>query len=262
MPAEAHGLRPRHLGAGDNDGFTFNARRGWNEFAIRAREGEGVEFLAIATVQFTPAAVKSQHRLAVLHLHRLEDRPRADHIFLAVSFVEREQGETLAHVLLVRRMNVPGVVHEVGDDGHAGVRQPQAARLGLPDGGQLLGRIRAGLVAVAEVIVRRELDVVEREVALAPDVAPAFDERLELVGVTRAVVRVHAVRFPLIPECTAQREGLQWRNHRVVNRAGHLVVELVRAGRKLREFSHGRNGLKSHGRRPRLDTCAAPGRFH
>ena len=203
--------------------------------------------------------IKNNDRPAFRKLHRLEHRAIADAVFLSVGPGQREIGKALPHFFFLSRMNVVQIFHQVGDDGHAGVGNPQRARLGLPKFRQGFRCRHAGCLGL-EIMKRRELHVVKWQPLLRPHFAPAVDQRRHFVGVNFAVRPLaHAVGFALIPERAANGEAGHWRDHRVIQHHRPRVGGLVRSRRgcecQVIEPGH---GFKSDRWRPRLDAGAAP----
>ena len=126
--------------------------------------------LAVARLQAAADVGEREPDLAALDLHRLVERPRVDEVLLAVILGQRPEGQPLAHVELVDRVDVLDVVDQVGRDHHARLGDLQAGRLGLPEGVQLAGRV------IAE---GRELDEVEGEI-VPPRLPPTPDQGLVL----------------------------------------------------------------------------------
>src|ERR1022692_260828 len=93
-------------------------------------------------------------------------------------------------------------VPDVGNDGHAGVGHCLCRRLRLPE---LTDYLR-----IATVVVGCNLDIVEREITLAPHLTPAANQGLHVFRIQHPL---GAVRLALIPDRSAQGEGLQWMDH-------------------------------------------------
>src|SRR4051812_3521042 len=108
-----------------------------------------------------------------VYLYSLVERSAIFDVLLAVILRQGPQGEPMTDVLLVARVNVLDVVHQVGRSRHAGVRDGQRGGLGLPQG-------RKRVLAVAD--ERGNLHEIEGHL-LAPDLAPAADQRLLLVAI-------------------------------------------------------------------------------
>jgi len=117
---------------------------------------------------------------------------------------------------------------DVVHDGHAGIGDRQGRGLRLPEDGYDV-RI---LVAVHE---RRDLNIVEGQPVLAPDLSPALDQGAGLVRVEHALA---VVRLALVPDGAAQGVGRQRGDHPVVEACGRTRAverpEAVRVGRRRR----------------------------
>ena len=101
------------------------------------------------------------------------------------------------------------VVANVAGDHHARVGDFQRRGLCLPK----LRQHGWALVAIRE---GRNLHVIERQLA-TPELTPALDERLHLLGVELAF---DVVGFALIPDRAADAERHERMNHRIVERRG------------------------------------------
>ena len=203
MPREPDRGRLVDLVAGDDDAVPVDHGRGLNEI-VPGGDLERRERPAVAGLEPRADVVEEHANPAPLDLHRLEERAEV-HDVLAVVLGERPEGQALADVLLVAGMDVIRAA-DVGQDGHARVGDAHGGRLRLPEQGEDVG---AG--AVAE---RRNLRPVEREFLLAPDLAPALDERPRLVVVEHPFGHV---RLALVPDGAAGGERDDGVDHRVVH---------------------------------------------
>ncbi len=134
--------------------------------------------------------------------------------------MEREQGEPLADVLLVARVDVL-LLADVDRYGHAGVRQGKRARLGLAHGCETAVR---GLRL--RQVVRSELDEVEGEIAATPVFAPVLDQRLLQ---RRIKLAGSDIGLALIPDRAAQAVGNEGSDHPIEKHRG-VVLVLHRVG--------------------------------
>src|SRR5512133_2995554 len=107
-------------------------------------------------------------------------------------------------LLFVGRVNVLEVAYVI-DDRHATVRDCGGrGGLCLPEFADHLG--------VAAVIVGGDLDKVEGQVVVLPDIAPTADQRLHSFGVEHSFA---AVGFALVPDCTPDRKRMDGVDHAV-----------------------------------------------
>ena len=122
--------------------------------------------------------------LVAVNFDFLEQRAAGNNVLL-VGLVERPLCKAITDVLFVARVNVPRV-SDVVNDGHTCVGDRRALSLRFTN---LCPAVAAfGLaVGIPEV---GQLNKIEGEVALIPDGAPSFDERLFLVVVAFAFAAV------------------------------------------------------------------------
>ena len=180
----------------------------------------------------------------------VEDGARVDQLVVSVVLGQGPEGEALADVLLVGRVDV---VHrgDVRGHGHTGMGNLERFQLGLPDPGQGLG------IPVA-VVEGRELNEVEGKVGLFPYAPPSRDEGLHLLMIEHAFP---VVGFPLVPKGSLDGIGEQGGDHGIVHVGGRCpsrlapgkLIQLV--GEALPERG---NGLEAFRRGPGLDAGASP----
>ena len=133
---------------------------------------------------------------------------------LSVRLRQRVERQTQAHILLIARMNVYRVAN-VDRDGHAGIRQRSGAALSIAQTGPVAFGERIGVAVVGQ------LDEVKGKVALFPVFAPVANHAGKENGVASGVI---GVRFALVPDCAANREGNQGADHAVVKRGRGVGV--------------------------------------
>jgi hypothetical protein len=175
------------------------------EFAIGAGEGEVFE-LAIFCHESGSGVGEGNHGTILFDAHAFEDGAGRLQL-LPVAQGAGGEGEAFADGALASWMDVGGVA-DIGGHDHRGARGL------LPDA--LLGLAECRMGAA----VRGELDEEERQL-FTPDVAPIGDHRREQLFVGGGL---SGVRLALIPERAADREGLERRDHAVVQGRGAVVA--------------------------------------
>ena len=204
VPGEAHGTGRRDFGGGDEEALAVDPALGLRPVAVGIGDLQPGRGLVVAGDEPAVRMGEGHAHGVALGFCRAEHGAGILQIGPAVGLGEGHEGQAVPHLLLLAGMDV-GQVADVEGDGHAGVGDGEALGLPHPDLGQL-----GGLVAIA---VRRQLHEVEREVPLAPEVAPAPDQGLLLLEVELAV---HAVGFALVPDGAADGEGDEGVDHAVV----------------------------------------------
>ena len=158
-----------------NETFRQGVLRGIGDTIEAGVTFEALLRLAVARGQPAADVVEVDAKLIPFGFHPLVQRPRIDEFLLAVVLRQSPLRQPFSDGLLVLRMNVLQVSN-VGDHCHSGVRQRQHIRLGLPQHGQLTGRLVA-------VLVGRNLHEVERQLGLVPNRTPALNQRQHFVFV-------------------------------------------------------------------------------
>ena len=182
-------------------------------------------------------------------------------VFL-VSFCESHRSKPLAHVDLVRRMNI--LVAKIDRHRHPGVLDREAEPLLLPQPHP----------ACRAVLVGRKLDKIEGKFGTFPSRSPTIDEGLHLLAVKTRIFPLSRVGFPLIPEKSGDGEGRNRVDPSMENPSGatggipndHSPFALGQ-GIEILLVSQGKNPLQhlmpleTLARNKSLDRLPAPGSF-
>jgi hypothetical protein len=170
-PAEAHRDRLGDLIASDDNLVALDLGLRGVEDLVLAGDGEAGEGLALA-LQTLPDVRESEDGLVAVHLHLVEQRAAVLDL-LAVGDRAGGQRQPRSDGFLALGVDVL-LVADVGDDGHRGVRHLERHQLRLTQPRPVgVGRVLLNLHE------RGELHEQEREVALAPVVAPVLDHQRE-----------------------------------------------------------------------------------
>src|ERR1041385_716485 len=205
-PAVPHGHGLGNLLAADDHFAAPNLSLGPHKFFVLATNRKASEFAA-ARFEALADVVEADRGFATLDAHRAKGRAGVSDL-LAVRDAARGHGQAFAHGPLLRGMDVLLVAHIV--DGHG-------AGVGKNFADELLRFAQLGPSAILRFLLdcmeRRELDGEEREVTLAPILAPVADH----VGEEPAILLGAAgVGLALIPDRALDRVGDERRDHAVV----------------------------------------------
>jgi len=243
QPGGAGDLRMR-----DDHGVFLNDGLRGEEIAFFSGDLEVGNGVAVARGEAAVGVEEGNGDRVSMDLRGGEDRPAVIGKGHAMDTGQREPGEPLADGQFIGGMDVV-TVGDIADERDSGFRQGERGGLGFPRLGE---RVRWD----SAVVERSELDVVEGEISLIPECAPAFDEGAHF-GV---VVGLAHVGFPLIPDDAPDGVVDEGMNHAVeVDRGCESPVH--RAGQGKFGIDAEFRLLKvAFARGPRLDGGRSPGR--